>query len=350
VVHACTLEQKVRDTVQLIFNHDMFKEGMEKLGIDVDKMPLGKLSKTQVTKGMAVLEDLEKAVEAKQNKKFDELTSAYYTLIPHNFGRGKPTMITTKEAVDKEFEMLNQLGDIAIGVAATSDTSSEHPDDANYKSLNAKLKYVDPSSAEFKIIEKYSQETQGQRKCSIIDVFELDRDGEAERTKEHSDITNRKLLWHGTSVPVVVAIIKSGLRIMPHAGGRVGRGIYLASEKGKSAGYVGTTGDSHRWGSSAGIGYMFLVEAALGKEKEINQNDSSLRAAPSGFGCVVARGHTEPDPTKDTTLTFDGNTVVVPQGKPIATKWKNNSAFSQSEYLVYKESQARIRYVLKMKF
>jgi poly [ADP-ribose] polymerase len=43
-------------------------------------------------------------------------------------------------------------------------------------------------------------------------------------------------LWHGTDVAVVVAILKSGLRIMPHSGGRVGAGIYFASENGKSAG------------------------------------------------------------------------------------------------------------------
>lgn len=36
---------------------------------------------------------------------------------------------------------------------------------------------------------------------------------------------------------VVAAILKSGLRIMPHSGGRVGKGIYFASENAKSAGY-----------------------------------------------------------------------------------------------------------------
>ena len=48
---------------------------------------------------------------------------------------------------------------------------------------------------------------------------------------------NRRLLWHGTNVAVVAAILKSGLRIMPHSGGRVGRGIYFASENSKSAAY-----------------------------------------------------------------------------------------------------------------
>lgn len=57
------------------------------------------------------------------------------------------------------------------------------------------------------------------------------------RCKEHDGITNRKLLWHGTNVAVVAAILKGGLRIMPHSGGRVGAGIYFASENSKSAGY-----------------------------------------------------------------------------------------------------------------
>ena len=42
-------------------------------------------------------------------------------------------------------------------------------------------------------------------------------------------VGNRKLLWHGTNVAVVAAILKSGLRIMPHSGGRVGKGIYLGT-------------------------------------------------------------------------------------------------------------------------
>jgi len=64
---------------------------------------------------------------------------------------------------------------------------------------------------------------------------------------------------------------------------------------------------------------------------------------------VIARGQTEPDPKCDTTITIDGKTVVVPQGKPIKTKF-TTSSFSQSEYLVYREDQCRIRYMLKMKF
>lgn len=60
---------------------------------------------------------------------------------------------------------------------------------------------------------------------------------QGDRFQAHATLDNRRLLWHGTNVAVVAAILTSGLRIMPHSGGRVGRGIYFASENSKSAGY-----------------------------------------------------------------------------------------------------------------
>ena len=41
-------------------------------------------------------------------------------------------------------------------------------------------------------------------------------------------------------------------------------------------------------------GIMFLTEVALGKEHHIDRDNSSLKAAPKGFDCVVAKGWTEP--------------------------------------------------------
>ena len=59
-------------------------------------------------------------------------------------------------------------------------------------------------------------------------------------------------------------------------------------------------------------------------------------------------------PKADTTIKLDGVEVVVPQGKvvpnPALKGAGGTTSYSQSEYLVYKESQATIRYVLKMEF
>ena len=72
----------------------------------------------------------------------------------------------------------------------------------------------------------------------LMHLWRVDRHSEAAGFAKHSKLGNRRLLWHGTNIAVVAAILKTGLRIMPHACGRVGRGLYLASEQSKSAAYV----------------------------------------------------------------------------------------------------------------
>lgn len=53
------------------------------------------------------------------------------------------------------------------------------------------------------------------------------------------------------------------------------------------------------------------------------------------------------DPKKDTKIKLDGKDVVVPQGAPVTQpEYNQKSSFSQSEYLVYKESQNMMRYLV----
>jgi poly [ADP-ribose] polymerase len=337
------LDAPVEKFMNLIFDEDMFKGAMASFDIDVKKMPLGQLSKTQVTRGFEVLEELEDAIEKKKNKLIETVTSKFYTVIPHAFGRRVPPIIDTMELLQKKFDMLNVLGDIEIAVSVQkSDGKASakllpHPMDENYAGLNANIEWVDDKSKEYEFVSNYIEATaRAGRKPKLVNLFRLDRKSEGKRFAEHDDIENRKLLWHGTNVAVVAAICKTGMRIMPHSGGRVGKGIYLASENGKSINYMG-------W-ASGGNGVMFLAEAALGKEHSITKDDSSLKAAPKGFDSIVARGQKEPDPKDDITFEFDGKDVVIPQGKPIPQKQYARSSFDQSEYLLYKESQVRIRY------
>lgn len=55
------------------------------------------------------------------------------------------------------------------------------------------------------------------------------------------------------------------------------------------------------------------------------------------------------DPSKDTFITLDGKKVAVPQGKAIQQPQYADSSFGNSEYLIYKESQCRIRYLLELR-
>ncbi|XP_051563518.1 protein mono-ADP-ribosyltransferase PARP3-like isoform X2 [Myxocyprinus asiaticus] len=345
----CTLDEATQRLIRFIFNNDMFKEAMTSMNLDIKKMPLGKLSKQQIAKGFEALEEIESAIKKGEQKKLEDLTSKFFTIIPHNFGRNRPPIISDESVLQSKKEMLLVLADIEVAqsLKAESEKVKEemedavpHPVDQNYQSLKCNLTLLDKKCKEFKIIEKYLNATGGQE-LSIMDVWQVDRDAEAEHFSEHNALENRKLLWHGTNVAVVAAILKSGLRIMPHSGGRVGRGIYFASENIKSVGYVRPSNN---------IGIMFLNEVALGKEHTITLDDSSLRKAPAGYDSVVARGQQEPDPSKDVFIEFDGKKVAVPQGKAIKQPQYERSYFSNSEYLIYKESQCRIRYLLELQF
>lgn len=70
----------------------------------------------------------------------------------------------------------------------------------------------------------------------------------------------------------------------------------------------------------------------------------------AGYHSVLAKGRQEPDPKKDTHLDIGGVRVAVPQGKPVKQAASAKSSFSQSEYLVYRESQQRLRYILTFSY
>ena len=152
-----------------------------------------------------------------------------------------------------------------------------------------------------------------------------------------------ELAGHGQDVGLLEAALV-------HQHGRVGRGLYFASENNKSAAYTSPGLDK---ATKKRVGFMFLVEVALGREKTITADDHRLKAAPKGFDCVVARGVREPDESKDVLIrsaVTGKQEVVVPQASAKAKSEYKNSSFENSEYLVYKESQAHLRYALAIEF
>lgn len=353
-VRACSLDEATQKLVTNIFSKDMFRDTMVLMNLDVKKMPLGKLSKQQIARGFEALEALEAALKAPTDggPSLEELSSHFYTVIPHNFGRNRPPPINSLELLQAKKDMLLVLADIELAQTLQAAPKEEekveevpHPLDRDYQLLKCQLQLLDSEAPEYKMILTYLEQTGGNYRCPVLQhVWKVNREGEEERFQAHSKLGNRRLLWHGTNIAVVAAILTSGLRIMPHSGGRVGRGIYFASENSKSAGYVtGMSCGSHR------IGYMFLGEVALGREHHITVDEPSLKQPPPGFDSVIARGHTEPDPTQDTLLELDGQKVTVPQGQPVPCPEFQSSSFSQSEYLIYHESQCRLRFLLEVR-
>jgi len=345
------LQKDVADFVRLIFDEDTILNSLKELDLDTKKMPLGKMSKATLARGIKVLEEIEMELKKAEPSlvTLQDKSNMFYCTIPHFFGDKKPPLLENMKMVELKYELLNILGDVEVAASIMKKQKAmKNKTYHQYSSLSKDLEAVDMSSEDGKMINTFTSNTQGYRKCRVMQAIKVS--GHKDDFGLHKEVKNRKLLWHGTNIAVVAAILKSGLRIMPHSGGRVGSGIYLASENGKSAGYTSCHGHT---------GIMFLCEAVLGEQKEINADGvigwkEKDPVSAVGKDSVLAVGMTEPDPKLDITVKIDGQSVVVPQGKPVVNPLLaghgGRSSFSQSEYLVYKESQCRIRYVLKMDF
>ncbi|XP_023562124.1 poly [ADP-ribose] polymerase 3 isoform X2 [Octodon degus] len=347
----CSLDPATQKLITNIFSKEMFKNAMTLMNLDVKKMPLGRLSKQQIARGFEALEALEEALKVPADDVLEELSSRFYTIIPHNFGRSKPPPINSPELLQAKKDMLLVLADIELAHTLKVTCEAEerveevpHPLDRDYQLLKCQLELLDSEAPEYKVIQTYLEQTSStHRRLALQHIWKVNREGEEDRFRIHSKLGNRRLLWHGTNVAVVAAILTMGLRIMPHSGGRVGKGIYFASENSKSANYV-----TAMYNGSHQVGYMFLGEVALGKEHRITVDDPSLNCPPLGCDSVIAQGCTEPDPTQDIELELDGQRVAVSQGRPIACPQFSSSHFSQSEYLIYQESQCRLRFLLEV--
>jgi poly [ADP-ribose] polymerase len=179
-----------------------------------------------------------------------------------------------------------------------------------------------------------------------LNTWSVDRKGEAARfqNQKFDQLDNHRLLFHGTNIAVVSPIIIHGLRIMPHSGGRVGAGIYLASMQEKSRSY--TSGCSK-------YACMFLVQAVLGKMHPVTQDGSlasSLRKAPQGYDSVYAKGQISPQQWKSITLIDPQNKTQSVQVRAApAADLEPSSSFYHDEFLANNEAQVRLRYVLTVR-
>lgn len=110
------LDDQTQELISLLFDKDMFKNAIKKFDINVKKMPLGKLSKTQIAKGFEVLEEIESALKEKpvSKTKIYDLSSKFYTVIPQDFGRQRPPPIDDEETLQKKYDMLIVIINIII--------------------------------------------------------------------------------------------------------------------------------------------------------------------------------------------------------------------------------------------
>ena len=313
-----TLEPAVQDLMQLIFNQEYFNNTMAHLNYDAKKLPLGKLSKATITRGFEVLKDLAAVIDDNSaaqayGKPFaavvEDLSNAYYSVIPHAFGRNRPPVIRDLDGLKREIELLESLSDMKdaqLIMKVDKIDSDVAQVDRQFKGLGMReMTPLDPAGAEFGNLETYLQESRGAthgHQYSVESIFRIEREGEYERFNDSSFGKmgqNRRLLWHGSRSSNFGGILSQGLRIAPPeapvSGYMFGKGIYLADMASKSANYC----CSHM---SNGVALLLLCEAELGSpmlELVHSSYNAGEEAKEKGMVATWGKGQTGPSKWKD---------------------------------------------------
>jgi poly [ADP-ribose] polymerase 2/3/4 len=318
------------------------------------KCPLGQLSREQIDEGRAVLDKAKLLVNAgqkltrKTTGDLEDLTSRFYSLIPHNFGFKK--LDASKLILSDLVRIAQKESDLDVFLDAKNAASAMAADaeiDARYHSLNAQLKEIEAKDPTFKWLESMVQNTRAANhkflgKLKVKSIYALARAGEdlakdsiflenAERIAREcgkysaphvKKITDRPDLdaklaklyqkanvwpvWHGTRNANMVGIVTRGLLIRPagavHAGSMFGDGLYFAHQSTKSLNYTSVKGSYWASGSDE-TGFLFVADAAFGN-MHVAKSSQFFKAPPKGFHSVYGKSGTTRGLQNDEMITY----------------------------------------------
>lgn len=277
----------------------MIESSVVKVGYNIKKMPLGKLSKKTILEGYQVLQDIEKALDGnKSTTELGRLSSEFYRCIPHDFGFKHMSnfIINSKDKLKEKLELVQALGDIQIAAEIINKCDEEDDDtnelDARYKKMKCSIEVLDPKCKEYSDLVKCVETTHGSTHhfgIKPIEIFKIKREGEEERF--NTKIGNRKLLWHGSRFSNWGGILSQGLRIAPPeapvTGYMFGKGVYFADVVSKSAQYC----CSHL---SNKEGLLALCDVAIGDHNDLKQANYNASNLPKGKSSTKGCGRWAP--------------------------------------------------------
>lgn len=352
------LHVSVQRFVKLIMNVDMMKKQISAMGVNIRKLPLGKLTKSQIARGYAMLAQISKAIEKGQGyRDLIDLSSAFYTLIPHQTaGTTPPPVIEVEGSVKAKLSLLQSLEDLRVGSNLLAEAAVEvkYGDDLRpeidiiYEKLNCLITPLANDSYERLLIERYVQQTHNDIEdksfsIKIDEIYSLTA-GYESRFEKFAACGNRQLLWHSSRIGNFAGIISQGLRIAPKeapsSGYRLGKGIYFTDSLHKSSMYCWAT-------SIPSTQCLLLCEVSLGQQRRRYVDDIQASVLEDGYHSIWAVGRRQND-GQGTVFIEPG--LLVPNGSETWPALYKHSFFEHNEFVVYDEERVRPRYLLTTTF
>lgn len=305
-----------KDTIMLMLKYLLsLSKNYVKHNVNI---PLGSLTESQIKKGKESLNKIRAALNSGK-KDFDYVgeSNEFYRSIPFPFnsasGRNNRDVLiidTMDKVTDKD--------DLLDVIASILPEKNARPTDEIYnvrQGLHNDMEVLCNSSSEYSDIIDGIVNSLGHNHSHNFHINEIIKinDGVDHKPFNKKNIKT-KMLYHGTRSENVLSILKSGLKTSPpsnvHITGKMfGNGIYLADSSTKSMNYCSGFGSTR-----TSKYYLLICEAATGKEMKTQNAQPGLTAAPKGYDSV---------------------------------KGEKGSRLIHNEYIVYDNSQVRIKYIVE---
>ena len=333
------LDPRILKIVKLIGNKLMMQQTMRNLDVDVQRLPLGKISKSQIQVAHDLLNkitDKLSGLAVMTGTDIADLTSQFWTIVPFNSGRNRPPLLDSKEQIQTCSALLETLENIQIAGSILQRSKTELD---IYRSLGVELVPLEDNGSEFNMIQDYVKNSHGSTHTYKLDIASAYAVKQSQ-DPEFNNIPNHALLFHGSRMANFMGILSEGLRIPQSSqvanGSILGAGIYFADVVTKSFNYTcfQETNDT---------GIMVLCEVALGESEKVFGPTSD--PLPTRCHSRMAIGKSCPSSAQE------HNGVRIPNGKiePNVEGLNLGSSFLYNEFVIYNKNQYKFRYLIELK-
>jgi len=298
--------------------------------------PLGVLTMEQVLKGeqvlLSLMEHLTGADGKHRSATVEQLSGAFYSVVPHQIGRSATAMaqavIDTPEKLEQKLELVQLMKDMLQVLASTSAAASRGGAggggvsllDMRYAALKCQIEPLVHGSPRFTQIESQVLSSQiKSRTIAVQHIFAVSRP--ADEARYDNSPGNERTLFHGSRYCNFVGLLSRGL-LMPKAvvsrggkrtdAGNLGNGIYFGDAACTAAQYAHpAVGTATRM--------MLANRVALGRIYDTTERMIGITAAPSGYHSVHGVRNTESHP----------------------------SVFEDDEYVIYSPAHQKVEYLVE---
>uniref|UniRef100_A0A5F8GTN8 Poly [ADP-ribose] polymerase n=1 Tax=Monodelphis domestica TaxID=13616 RepID=A0A5F8GTN8_MONDO len=279
--------------------------------------PENSISLNDVSKAEGILLQVKAALnKGATTEELKKMMSKFYQLIPHRRMEDE----VNQSLLSKKEDLCQLIRDV-VNVNEANLSRPNPPSFAKYRALRCKIEHIDENTREFyNVKEEVLQKNYGKNSVDILNIYRIGRINET--LEFQSKVGNVQSLLHGTPGRNIVGILSRGLllpkRLVEDYGiertdfGNLGSGIYFSDSLSTSIKYTQPT-------QTDGTRFLVVCDVALGSCMNMHKKDFSLTEPPPGYDSVHGIQKTE---------------HVI-------------SDFEDDEFVVYKTSQIKMKYLVK---